>query len=399
MSSTVSIGGPSPAIDRLPVGGLLALAMAGFITIMTEVMPAGLLPQMGGSLGVSDAVAGQLVTTYAAGSLVTAIPLMTLTQSLPRRLLLLIAIIGFAALNAVTAMSSSLSVTLVARFLAGACGGMVWALLTGYAARMAPSRLAGRAIALTGIGAPLAFSLGVPAGTFIGTLIGWRLAFGLMSVVALLLAGWILAVLPDFAGRRGDQRLALRPILTLPGIRPILAVMGLFVVAHNLLYTYIAPFLVLSGLAERVDVVLLCIGLAGLAGLWVVGALIDRRLRLMVLGNLVLFGACAVALGLWSTSPVVVLAVTAVWGMVAGGIPTLFQTASVQAAGEAADVAQTLFVTVWNSAVAVAGLAGGALLGSLGATVLPWAMACLLALAWLTAWLARSSSFPKPPAI
>lgn len=45
------------------------MATAGFITILTEALPAGLLPQMGSSLNVSDAMVGQLVTLYAIGSL------------------------------------------------------------------------------------------------------------------------------------------------------------------------------------------------------------------------------------------------------------------------------------------------------------------------------------------
>ena len=64
---------------RLPMAGLLALAMAGFITILTEALPAGLLPQIGGGLSVK-ALVGQLVTIYAIGSLVAAIPLTAATQ-------------------------------------------------------------------------------------------------------------------------------------------------------------------------------------------------------------------------------------------------------------------------------------------------------------------------------
>lgn len=36
--------------ERLPLAALLALATSGFITILTEALPAGLLPQMGSSL-------------------------------------------------------------------------------------------------------------------------------------------------------------------------------------------------------------------------------------------------------------------------------------------------------------------------------------------------------------
>ena len=58
-----------------PHGGLLALACAGFITILTEALPAGLLSPMSADLGVSRALVGQLVTIYALGSLVAALPM------------------------------------------------------------------------------------------------------------------------------------------------------------------------------------------------------------------------------------------------------------------------------------------------------------------------------------
>lgn len=93
--------------DRLPVDGSLALAMAGFITLMTEVMPAGLLPQISAGLKIDESMAGQLVTAYAAGSVVTAIPMMTLTQAMPRRMLLLLAVGGFALLNMATALKET----------------------------------------------------------------------------------------------------------------------------------------------------------------------------------------------------------------------------------------------------------------------------------------------------
>ncbi|MGO4740353.1 MFS transporter [Bosea sp. 2KB_26] len=395
MTSATNTASAVPADATLPLGGLLALTLAGFITLMTEVMPAGLLPQMSGSLGIAESMAGQFVTAYAAGSLITAIPLMTLTQAMRRRKLLLVAIVGFALVNMVTAISDHYWLTLAARVLAGMFGGVVWALLVGYAARMAPPHLAGRAIAITGIGAPLAFSLGVPAGTFLGTILGWRVSFGLMSVMAFVLIGWVFAKLPDFPGQQPGKHLSIRLVLRLSGLRPILFVMFVFVVAHNILYTYIAPFLVPSGLANRVDLVLLVFGIAGMLGLWIVGALIDRRLRQMVLASLFAFGGVALVLGLGSASPPAIFAATAMWGLVVGGAPTLFQTAEAKVAGEATDVAQAMFVTVWNTGVAGGGLIGGLLLEGFCVMSFPWVVLVLLSPALLVSWLASRHGFPS----
>ena len=172
LHSGVSLPDEGTPPARLPILNLLALAMAGFITILTEVLPAGLLLQMGGDFGVSDALVGQLISVYAAGSLLTAVPLMILTQGMRRRRLLLVAVSGFIAVNTLTAVSTSYALTLAARFCAGVFGGMVWALLVGYASRMAPPQRAGRAIAVAGIGAPLALAVGVPLGTWLGVAVG-----------------------------------------------------------------------------------------------------------------------------------------------------------------------------------------------------------------------------------
>lgn len=103
--------------ERLPMGALLALAMTGFICIVTETLPAGLLPQISSGLQVSSALAGQMVTVYALGSLLAAIPLTIATQGWRRRNVLLLTIVGFLLFNSITAWSSQYGVTLIARFL------------------------------------------------------------------------------------------------------------------------------------------------------------------------------------------------------------------------------------------------------------------------------------------
>lgn len=332
---------------RLPWLSLLALAAAGFVTILTEALPAGLLSLIGNDLGVSEPLAGQLVTVYATGSLLAAIPLTAATQGMRRRPLLLAAIAGFAIANTVTTVSGSYALTLVARLLAGVSAGLLWALLAGYAARMVPGHLQGRAIAIAMVGTPLALSLGVPAGTFLGAFIGWRVCFGIMSGLAVVLLVWVRLIVPDFPGQKRDRRHTLGQVVMMKGVRPVLFVVLAFVLAHNILYTYIAPFLASVDMADRTDVVLLVFGAASLASIWVVGVLIDRHLRALTLGSTALFGLAAVALGMagGATGAAVVYGAVAAWGLAFGGAATLFQTALAEAGGEAADVAQSMLVT------------------------------------------------------
>lgn len=380
--------------ERLPIGGLLALACAGFITILTEALPAGLLPQLSAGLDVSPALVGQMVTLYALGSLLAAIPLTIATRNWQRRPLLLIAIGGFALVNSVTALSSSYALTLVARFVAGVFAGLLWALLAGYASRMVSERLKGRAIAVAMMGTPLALSLGIPAGTFLGATVGWRYSFAIMPLLSLVLLAWARWKLPDFPGERAHQRLSLIRVFTLPGMRTVLLVTLGFVLAHNILYTYIAPFLVPAGLAGSVDRVLLNFGASALLGIWIAGALVDRWLRELTLASILLFLLAAILLGMFGTSPIAIYASVAIWGLAFGGTATLFQTASAKTAGAAADVAQSMIVTVWNLAIAGGGLIGGLLLESAGVGAFPWTLGALLLAAMALAWRARRHGFP-----
>lgn len=394
MSNLDREGSDTEQSDRLPITALLALALAGFVTILTEALPAGLLPQIGAGLEVSESLAGQLVTLYAIGSLVAAIPLMTATQGIRRRPLLLAAIVGFAIANTITTLSTSYILTMAARFLAGVAAGLLWALLAGYAARMVPENLKGRAIAIAMVGTPLALSLGVPAGTFLGALVGWRACFGIMTLMALILIVWVRIKVPDFPGQSVGKRLTLRQVFTLPGIRPVLFVVLAFVLAHNILYTYIVPFLADANLAERTDLVLLVFGISALVGIWVIGVLIDRYLRVMTLASTFLFGLAALTLGISGEIAVAVYGAVGAWGLAFGGAATLFQTALAKAAGEAADVAQSMLVTVWNLAIAGGGIVGGVLLDRFGAGAFPPALIVLLTATLLAVWAARQHGFP-----
>lgn len=379
---------------KLPIGGLLALATACFIGMMTEAMPAGLLPQIGADLKVSQAMAGQLVTAYAIGSIIAAIPLTAMTRGWRRRSVLLLAIGGFLLLNTVTALSTVYVITLTARFFAGIFAGLLWALVAGHASRMAPQHLRGRAIAIAMVGAPIALSVGIPLSAILGQALGWRFAFGLMSALTLLLLVWVRFGVPDFPGLAAGNHRSLRNVLGIPGVKSVLFVTLAYAMSHNVIYTYISPFLVSSGMSGNVQTALFVFGVNALIGIWIIGVLVDRWLRELALANVALFCFASAAMYFWHDSPFLIYLSIAAWGLSFGGAGTLYQNASANAAGEAADVAQSIFVTSWNISIAGGGLVGGAMLTTLGAPSLPGVIALLLVPAFLVIWFGRRHAFP-----
>jgi predicted MFS family arabinose efflux permease len=222
-------------------------------------------------------------------------------------------------------------------------------------------------------------SIGIPAATFVGLALGWKSAFWLMSAISVLLILWVMWKVPDFAGedKEGDKP-SLLSVFTLPGVRPSLFVTLAFVLAHNILYTYIAPLLQFVGTFGQTDRVLLVFGLVALASIFITGALIDRFLRPLILVGLGLFMAASVMLAFASGSTLVVYAAAAIWGLAFGGFGPLIQTATLRAAGSAADVATSMIVTLWNIGIAGGAVAGGLVLDHLGPASLPWSLLLLL---------------------
>ncbi|MDE4538613.1 MFS transporter [Pseudomonas sp. ITEM 17296] len=391
MSQTSSAPLLGESAERLPLSGLLALAMTGFIAILSETLPAGLLDQIAGGMAISQAMAGQWVTAYALGSLLTAIPLVTLTQGWYRRRALLLAIGGFVLFNGLTALSSSNALTLVLRFFTGAAAGLAWGLIAGHARRMVPVALQGRAMAVAMLGQPIALSLGLPIGTWLGALLGWRATFVVVTVVALLLVVWVLRAVPDYPGQAAGKRPAALQVLRTPGVALVLLVIMTWILGHNILYTYIVPLLAAAGMAAEIGQVLMVFGLSALAGIGLVGLLVDRHLRTLVLLSLAGFAVATLVLG-QASSWALYLSI-ALWGVTYGGAPTLLQTACADAAGEGGDVAQSMLVTVWNSAIALGGIIGGLLLTGAGVAWFGPVALVLIGLAWLLAWAGRRGGF------
>lgn len=378
---------------RLPLAPLLAFAMTGFIAILTETLPAGLLPAIGEGLGVSQVMAGQLVSIYALGSLLAAIPLTVLTSGWRRKKVLLLAVGIFVVFNTITTVSSSYSLTLAARFMSGVAAGLAWGILAGYARRLVPADLQGRALAIAMVGIPIALSLGTPAGAWLGGILGWRVSFGLMAALAVILFIWTLLAVPDLPGQQVERRLPVWKVFMMPGVRPVLAVIFLWMTAHNILYTFIGPFLQLSGMAERVGLILLIFGLAALVGIWITGTLVDRHLRNLVLCSLAALAAVALVLAAGMQEQGIVVLAVIVWGGSFGGASTQMQTAAADSAGNHVDVVQAMVTTAWNLAIASGGVIGGVLLNNAGAASFPWAVMAFIAVALFIAYVGKHHAF------
>ncbi|OVZ28060.1 MFS transporter, partial [Pseudomonas aeruginosa] len=110
-----------------------------------------------------------------------------------------------------------------------------------------------------------------------------------------------------------------------------------------------------------------------------------------------LFAVAALALCLGARWSWLAFAGLALWGLTFGGAATLLQTASADAAGEGADLAQSMIVVAWNLAIAGGGALGGMVLQRWGSEMLPWTLLPLIGLAAALAWGNAAHAFRVGP--
>ncbi|MGI3784079.1 MAG: MFS transporter [Janthinobacterium lividum] len=358
---------------------LVLLGAGVFLAVSTEMLPVGLLPEIGRGLDVSQSATGLLVSLYAVLVALTTVPIAALVERWPRRTVLAVLLGAYTVSNVLFAVAPSYAVAIVARTIGGLAHAGFFAVAVATAVSLVEPERAGRAVAGVGIGNALALVFGVPLGTLLGTALGWRWAFVVLAVALGVLASAVLRVLPAQAHEQDGERTSVLAGVRRPAVLVMAVVITLLALGHFTLYTFVSPLLLHDGVANaRIGAVLFAYGCGGLLGLAAVGLVVTRRPREALAVNIVLM-AVSLTLAATTGSTWGIIAVVVLWGVAFGAFPTLTQTVMLRTANGATDAATAL-----TNATTNAGIAGGALLGSqlLGVVVVPtlgWVGAGLVA--------------------
>jgi DHA1 family inner membrane transport protein len=395
-------------VRPFPWIGLLTIAAAIFVSVTTEFLPTGLLPEMSREYHVSLAQTGLLVTIFAGTVVIATTPLSILTRNFSRKRLVVV-VLGVIAVGAIlAAIAPSYGFLVVARVIGGLAHGLFWAVVGAYAAHLVPKHQLGRAVAITSSGATAAFVLGVPVGTAIGHALGWRLAFAFMGGLIVILAVLVIRFLPAIDHRvtlkTGEIPLPLHKDRSMAPIVVLCVVIVVIMIGQNIFYTYIAPWLIQVGHFGEgaVPGLLLLYGGAGAVGLVLAGFVTDRRPRSGMIVAFILVVASVLALALFASSAPAAITFVIVWGIAFGGGPAMIQTRLLHTASpRMRDTAAALQTTSFNVAIGGGALVGGLLLDSYGLTILPYAtvVVMVVGIVFLIAsdlWLARRAARLHP---
>ncbi|WP_040793495.1 Cmx/CmrA family chloramphenicol efflux MFS transporter [Nocardia paucivorans] len=348
---------------------VFVLAVAVFAQGTSEFMVSGLLEEIAVDIGVSVGAAGLLASLFAAGMVLGA-PVMAMAAGrLPVRYSATAFLGLFCAAHVVGAVATGFALLLVTRGVAAVANAGFLAVALAALPRMVGPAKIGRATSVVVSGVTVACIAGVPAGTLLGQVWGWRSAFWAVAVIgaAALVPVWVMLGRDVREGEASDgQAPSMRREWSVLRHRQVLIAIAAGVLVNAATFagfTYLGT--ITTGIAggERwVAVVLALFGIGSFLGATVAGRYSDRyRRQIVVVGT-------AVSVGVWLAAAVVahslvgVMVMSMVAGAVAFGVgSTLIATIVQTAAPTAPRIAGALATTALNIG-AVIGPAGAGLL-------------------------------------
>ncbi|MFM0229844.1 MFS transporter [Paraburkholderia sediminicola] len=343
-----------------------SLAITAFAIGAAEFIVVGVLPAISLDLHVSLARAGSLIGIYALALAIGTPITVLLTSRYGRKPLLVGLVLVFFAGNVGAALSHDFGTLLIARVLTAVAHGSFFAIGASVAARLAKPGQASRAIALMFAGHTLAMVVGVPLGTYVGNLFGWRLPFLLIAAIAFISALAIAKWLPSVSMSKPTSVTSQLMTIGNPAILTMMAVTILGFGASFAPFSFITPILVnVAGFTTTgANLMLVVFGLATLFGNSIGGVAAARVGWFNTLkGIFALLAASLAAIALFVHSPVVLACLLFIWGGLAFGMSPACQAAMISTAEaftpRAIDFASSLNISAFNLGITLGETAGG----------------------------------------
>jgi predicted MFS family arabinose efflux permease len=361
-------------------GAVLAMALSAFVLIASEFLPVSLLTPIAAELHISEGRAGQAIAMSGAFALVTSLLMAPLAGRVDRKRVLLALSLLMIVSGSVVAFAPGYGVFMLGRALLGVAIGGFWSLSAATTMRLVPPAQVPRALAILNGGNALATVVAAPLGSFLGALAGWRGAFFCVVPLAAAAFLWKLVSLPPMQAAPKPASQNVLRLLARPAVALGMAAVSLFFMGQFALFTYLRPFLEkVTGVdVSTLSLLLLVIGIAGVAGTGLIGRLLKGDLYRVLIGIPVLMAVIAAALiGLGES-----LAATAIllglWGLAGTAAPVGWWTWLARTLPQEAEAGGGLMVAVIQLAIMLGATLGGLLFDAIGVAAAFGASALLL---------------------
>ncbi|MCS3450279.1 MULTISPECIES: MFS transporter [Bradyrhizobium] len=349
-------------------GAVFSMALCVAVLIASEFMPVSLLTPIADGLGISEGRAGQAISVSGIFAVVTSLFIADLAKRIDRKLVLTSFSLLLVVSGLVVTFAPDYAVLMIGRALLGVAIGGFWSMSTAIVMRLVPQNAVPKGLAMINAGNAIAATVSAPLGSLLGDHVGWRGAFFLVVPLALLALIWQWIGLPALPPRRREGsgnvfKLLLRRQVALGMAAIFLLFMGQFA-----LFTYLRPFLeTVTGVGvSTLSAILLLMGLAGVAGTWTIGQLLQERLYSILIGIPLVMALLASALIALGSVPAAVTTLLVGWGFFGTAAPVGWGTWLSRTLPDDAEAGGGLQVAVIQFAITLGAATGGVLFDALG---------------------------------
>jgi predicted MFS family arabinose efflux permease len=369
--------------------GVLRALLFGNFVIGTGVMVVpGTLNELGHSLNVPVATAGQLITVAAVVMCIGSPLCAAVVAGWDRRRLLALSMLWYAAMHLLCTLMPSFAALMPARALAVLAAAIFTPQAAACVGLLVPPEQRGRAITYVFLGWSVASVLGMPIGSFIGGTLGWRVAFGAVALLSLVSAVWVWRAMPDGIRPAALTLSAWRDTLQSPALMLCILVTVTYSASQFVLFSYFAPYYkaTLGITPAALSLLFVSFGAFGLIGNLVMSRHIDR----IGAANSVMIaiGLMAVSMLVWplGTSIAMAVVVAAPWALGCFSSNSAQQARLVGIAPSLATGSIALNSSAMYAGQAIGAGSGGWLIAQGNMGMLHWAGLGGLLLAMLVSW-------------
>ncbi|AZF32435.1 putative MFS-type transporter [Pseudomonas sp. R4-35-07] len=380
-------------------GAVLAMSLAAFALVASEFMPVSLLTPLAADLHTTEGQAGQGISVSGVFALLTSLVIASIAARVDRKRLLMALTLLMIVSGSVVAFASNYLVFMLGRALIGVAIGGFWSLSAATAMRLVPQAQVPRALAIVNGGNALATVIAAPLGSFLGGIIGWRGAFFCVVPVAVIALVWLLVSLPALKNNAEAKAGNVLSLMKNPTVVLGMVAVSVFFMGQFMLFTYLRPFL---ESVTRVDVstlslMLLVLGLAGLAGTFLIERFLKHHLYPTLIAIPLIMAGIALALVAFGSSTLMTSVLLGSWGLVATAAPVGWWTWLSRTTPDNAEAGGGLMVAIIQLAIAAGATVGGVAFDLSGYQATFELSAALLVVATVLAYLA--SRRPRPARI
>ncbi|MBZ8171570.1 MFS transporter [Staphylococcus cohnii] len=347
-----------------------------FIVGMVEMMVAGIMNLMSSDLHVSEAIIGQLVTLYAITFAIAGPILVKLTNRFSPRMVLLWALFAFVVGNIIIAIAPNFSILVIGRILSSAAAALIVVKILALTALLTAPQHRGKMIGIVYSGFSGANVFGVPIGTVIGDLVGWRYTFLFIVIISLFVGILMYIYIPKLSdhlssntetdtgsSRSNTYSKVLRPV----EVTKYLGITFLLLVANSVTFIYINP-LILSGGHELsfVSIALLINGIAGVIGTSMGGFLSDRLTskRWLVIATAV-FIVMMLLLNMFLPGTGLLLMIIFIWNIMQWSTNPAVQSGIIEHVEGDTSQVMSWNMSSLNAGIGIGGIVGGLVVSNL----------------------------------